>query len=45
MAIVIGDDSDIIVCVDEEYVYESVGDGTSSGSGGVSSSWVLEGLV
>jgi hypothetical protein len=37
-AVAIGDDSDVIVCVGEEDVYESVGDGTGSGSGGADSS-------
>jgi hypothetical protein len=40
--IAIGDDGDVIVCVGEEDVYESVGDGTDSGSGGAGSSWVLD---
>jgi hypothetical protein len=35
---VIGDEGDVIVCVGEENVYESVGDRTSSGSGDASSS-------
>jgi Zinc knuckle len=41
-AVAIGDDSDVFVCVGEEDVYESVGDGMGSGSGGASSSWVLD---
>jgi Zinc knuckle len=36
--VVIGDDGDVIVCVDEEDVYESVGDEMDSGSGGAGSS-------
>jgi hypothetical protein len=39
---VIGDGSDIIMCVSEENVYESVGDVTDNGSGGAGSSWVLD---
>jgi hypothetical protein len=39
---VIGDDGDVIVCVDEENVYEFVGDEMGSDSGGVGSSWVLD---
>jgi Zinc knuckle len=41
-AVAIGDDGDVIVCVGEEDVYESVGDGTGSSSGGAGSSWVLD---
>jgi gag-polypeptide of LTR copia-type/Zinc knuckle len=41
-AVAIGDDCDVIVCVDEEDVYESVSDGTGSSSGGAGSSWVLD---
>jgi gag-polypeptide of LTR copia-type len=41
-AVAIGDDGDVIVCVSEEDVYESVGDGMGSGSGGAGSSWVLD---
>jgi hypothetical protein len=35
--VAIGDDGDAIVCVGEEDVYESVGDGTSNDSGGAGS--------
>jgi hypothetical protein len=42
MAVTIGDDGDIIVCVGEEDVYKSVGDGTGSGGGDAGSSWVLD---
>jgi gag-polypeptide of LTR copia-type/Zinc knuckle len=41
-AVAIGDDYDVIVCVGEEDVYESVSGGTGSGSGGAGSSWVLD---
>jgi hypothetical protein len=33
-----GDDNDVIVCVSEEDVYDSVGDGMCSGNGGAGSS-------
>jgi hypothetical protein len=39
---VIGDDGDVIVCVDEENVYDFVGDWMGSGNDGVGSSWVLD---
>jgi hypothetical protein len=39
---VIGDDDDVIVCVGEEDVYESVGDGMCSDSGDAGSIWVLD---
>jgi hypothetical protein len=41
-AVVIGDDGDVIVCVGEDDVYESVCDGTDSGSGDAGSSLVLD---
>jgi hypothetical protein len=42
MAVAIGDDSDVIICVGEEDVYEFVGDGTDNDSDDAGSSWVLD---
>jgi hypothetical protein len=44
IVVAIGDDGDVIVCVGEEDVYESVSDGTCSDSGSTDSRWVLNSL-
>jgi hypothetical protein len=38
MAVAISDDGDVFVCVGDDDVYESIGDGTGSDSSGVDNS-------